>query len=418
MSTGYKHHFHFRNGVRQAMQPCFLEFFAGIGLVHLGLKASGWQCLYANDISAKKREMYLAEFPAADGYFHLADVWSTDEVVERIPEAALLATASFPCIDLSLAGRCKGLLGKDSSALFGFLKVMKKLKSRNRMPSCIMLENVAGLLTGRQGKDLEETCLAVSELGFYLDAFVIDAKHFTPQSRPRLFIVGFLEKLLPHQALFQQETGWEERLDNRKTACPSRLATAMRDIKLPTGWIALDLPALPPVQKDLIDYIDLDENQDWWDEATVNRHLGIAKEAHQKQIQDIQASGKTWAGTIFRRMREGAMRSEIRFDGLAGCLRTPKGGSGKQIVIAVQGGKVKMRWMSAIEYAKLQGAPSFNVNFPRNQALTGFADAVCVPVIEWIDKHVLSLVKDGAQPRSFHLPKNIPSQVQQLNLFT
>jgi DNA (cytosine-5)-methyltransferase 1 len=100
-------------------------------------------------------------------------------------------------------------------------------------------------------------------------------------------------------------------------------------------------------------------------------------------------------------MREGAMRSEIRFDGLAGCLRTPKGGSGKQIVIAVQGGKVKMRWMSAIEYAKLQGAPSFNVNFPRNQALTGFADAVCVPVIEWIDKHVLSFAKDGAELRSF-----------------
>lgn len=49
-----------------------------------------------------------------------------------------------------------------------------------------------------------------------------------------------------------------------------------------------------------------------------------------------------------------------------------------------------MRWMSAVEYARLQGAPDYKFNVRRNQALTGFADAVCVPVIEWIDRHVLA----------------------------
>ena len=43
------------------MQPGFLEFFAGIGLVHMGLRKSGWRCVYANDISEKKMEMYLHE---------------------------------------------------------------------------------------------------------------------------------------------------------------------------------------------------------------------------------------------------------------------------------------------------------------------------------------------------------------------
>jgi DNA (cytosine-5)-methyltransferase 1 len=84
------------------------------------------------------------------------------------------------------------------------------------------------------------------------------------------------------------------------------------------------------------------------------------------------------------------MRAEVRFDGLAGCLRTPRGGSAKQIVIAVKAGKLRMRWMSPREYARLQGVPDFPLVGTRIQQLWGFADAVCVPAIRWIDQHVIS----------------------------
>jgi site-specific DNA-cytosine methylase len=99
------------------MQPGFLEFFfAGIGLVHLGLKASGWRCVYANDISDKKKEMYLHEMPDAVAYYHCEDIWKTDSIVKRIKEPALLATAAFPCIDLSPAGHMKGMKGEQASS--------------------------------------------------------------------------------------------------------------------------------------------------------------------------------------------------------------------------------------------------------------------------------------------------------------
>ena len=85
-----------------------------------------------------------------------------------------------------------------------------------------------------------------------------------------------------------------------------------------------------------------------------------------------------------------------RFDGVAGCLRTPRGGSGKQIVVAIDRGSLRMRWMSPREYARLQGAPTFPLAANTIQNLFGFGDAVCVPVIQWIDEHVLSPVFAGA----------------------
>src|SRR5438477_4566152 len=88
-----------------------IEFFAGIRLTHLGLSSHGWKCVYANDIEPKKKRMYETCFGQANHY-HVEDVWETDEIVATIPRQRLdLATASFPCVDLSLAGNLKGLSG-------------------------------------------------------------------------------------------------------------------------------------------------------------------------------------------------------------------------------------------------------------------------------------------------------------------
>jgi DNA (cytosine-5)-methyltransferase 1 len=374
------------------MQPGFLEFFAGIGLVHMGLRQSGWRCVYANDISSKKKEMYLYQMPEASSYFHLEDIWKTDMIVERIKEPALLATASFPCIDLSLAGHMKGLKGDHSSTFYGFLQVMQRLKDQGRMPSLLMLENVTGLITGHEGKDFKEVCLAAANLGFLLDAFVIDAKHFVPQSRPRLFIIGVLESILPSGIPKSPEAEWWSRIQNRSGLSSSRLLKAIQKISLPTSWIAFDLPILPPQRRDISSVIDLDDEQDWWKDEAVSKHLDLMSTLHRQQVERIKNSGQLKVGTIFRRIREGKTRAEVRFDGLAGCLRTANGGSAKQIVIVVNRGGVKMRWMSAIEYARLQGAANYKFCVQRNQALTGFGDAVCVPVIDWIARHTFSLI--------------------------
>lgn len=372
-------------------QKTFLEFFAGIGLVHLGLQASGWKCVYANDISEKKEEMYRDQFPDA-GYFHREDIWNTNNLVGHVTERAALATASFPCVDLSVAGHMRGLEGDRSGTLFGFIKVMNRLNDRGLMPPMVMVENVIGLVSGKGGKDFQRACQSIASLGYYLDAVLVDAKHFVPQSRPRLFVIGTLPEIM--SATPQTPDAWEWEMASRNGTVSKKLYDAIKATKLPTGWVARHLPPLPSAKSNIAQLIDTDEDQAWWSEEEVEKHLKRTSESHYKELERLRCSGEMWVGTAFRRIREGTTRVEVRFDGIAGCLRTANGGSARQIVVLVSGVGLKMRWMTPREYARLQGVPDFNLQRGINQSLTGFGDGVCVPVIEWIDANVLSKIYD------------------------
>src|SRR3990172_8362277 len=87
------------------------EFFAGIGLMRLGLEQAGWNTVWANDIEEDKMKMYRGHFTDDEAHFHLGDVHEL--APNDIPTVAL-ATASFPCNDLSLAGARRGLSGQHS----------------------------------------------------------------------------------------------------------------------------------------------------------------------------------------------------------------------------------------------------------------------------------------------------------------
>jgi DNA (cytosine-5)-methyltransferase 1 len=198
-----------------------------------------------------------------------------------------------------------------------------------------------------------------------------------------------------------------------------RLREAMRKNSLPTGWIAFDLPELLPARGSLTDVIETGDNQAWWTEEEVNKHMTRTSEAHRQKIEWFRDSGQTWVSTMFRRIREGTTRVEARFDGIGGCLRTANGGSARQIVIFVRDHRIKMRWMSPREYARLQGAPDFNIQRGVNQSLTGFGDGVCVPVIEWIDQNILSVVAAQIGLEKVDAPSTIhPSKQITFNEFT
>jgi DNA (cytosine-5)-methyltransferase 1 len=373
----------------------FCEFFAGIGLVREGLASSGWSCLYANDIDPKKQQLYEGRF-GSDGHFHLGDVWKTDEVLARLLDRPFLATASFPCIDLSLAGHWRGFDGEHSSTFFGFARLLDAMGEQR--PKIVMLENVTGFITSQGGKDFELAVRALAELGYWIDAFVLDAKYFVPQSRPRVFVIGLHESIDPPQATRKSPLdwlmdGWTETVERaHKSIRPPKLVELMRSIDLPTGWAALGVPSPKGHRPDVAELIDLGDEQEWWEQAAILKHHDMMNDRHRKLVDDMLAAGKTFVGTIYRRKRTGKTRAEVRFDGMAGCLRTPRGGSGRPIVIVVNHGRLRMRWMSAREYARLQGAERFPLVRNTIQNLYGFGDAVCVPVIRWIDEHVLTPV--------------------------
>ena len=93
--------------------------------------------------------------------------------------------------------------------------------------------------------------------------------------------------------------------------------------------------------------------------------------------------------------------AELRTDGIAGCLRTPKGGSARQILLVAGHGDVNARLLTPRECARLMGADDFRLNVALNQALFGFGDAVCVPVVEWIANNYLNQLVPDATQRQF-----------------
>src|SRR5690606_36909112 len=155
------------------------EFFAGIGLMAEALEPRGFEIQWANDIERAKYDLYLANRPHAVDAFKLGDVRGI--LGEHVPLVEL-ATASFPCIDLSLAGNRKGLSGDQSGMFWEFTRILEQMGTRQ--PRAVLLENVHGFATSHGGKDLRLALERMTELGYSCDIIAINAKHFVPQSRP------------------------------------------------------------------------------------------------------------------------------------------------------------------------------------------------------------------------------------------
>jgi len=117
---------------------------------------------------------------------------------------------------------------------------------------------------------------------------------------------------------------------------------------------------------------------------------------NRKKLDAAKRAKTFFAGTAYRRTRpdengKKVQRLEIRFDGVAGCLRTPNGGSSRQTVILVEGGSVRSRLMTVRECARLMGAPdSFKLEVPYNDGYRAMGDAVVVPVTRWLTSHLLA----------------------------
>jgi len=356
------------------------EYFAGIGLVRMGLEPRGWRVIFANDISEKKYEMYKAFFPNAERHYKVQDVF--DLTSADIP-ASTLATCSFPCIDLSLAGNMKGIGGKHSSAFWGFLNAIKL--QGDGAPPIVLVENVPGWLYSNKGADFRLTVQALNELGYTCDVFTLDALRFTAQSRQRIFLVG---TRLPVPSVDINFLLRRHRSLASDTLRKSLLAN--EDL----NWFCTEFPLPPPLRKsglsEIIEQMDDNDNR-WWEADEVKRHFDMMSEAHKEMVTLLMNKSRSTYRTFYRRRREGQQRAEVRHDDVAGCLRTAVGGSGKQFLLKAGNGQLKMRTMTAREYARLQGVPDIcPITVNGVQALTGFGDAVCVPVITWIAKHALN----------------------------
>lgn len=361
----------------------YYEFFAGGGMARAGLGPE-WQCLFANDISTKKGNAYRANW--GDDHLWVGDVFKLQ--AKQLTAQVDLAWGSFPCQDLSLAGNGEGLNGDRSSAFWGFWKIIRGLNRAGRKPRMVVLENVYGTLTSHDGRDFEQIAKAVAAEGYVFGAVVMDAVHFVPQSRPRLFVIGIDAALsIPEETHANLPTpSWHP---DAVIRAYNRLPKAAKN-----AWRWWN-PPVPTQRVDTMDAIIEDEPEGvkWHTEEHTRKLLDMMSDVNRRKVMEAQRFGALKAGTIYRRTRNGVQRAEVRFDGIAGCLRTPAGGSSRQTIMVVNGANVRTRLISPREMARLMGLPEEYVLPDRyNDMYHLLGDGVVVPVVAHLRAHVLSPV--------------------------
>lgn len=350
-----------------------LEFFSGIGLARAGMERAGVSTVWANDLSADKCAIYRKQW----GSEGLSEQNIQDVKGETIP-AADIAWASSPCTDLSLAGKREGIVkGRESSAFFGFSKALREMGD-DRRPTAAVLENVIGLASSNNGDDLRAVIEEFNTLGYACDALALDARRWLPQSRPRMFVIA-MRGIIPHDAPLSSSLR------------PDSLSWIHADESLRTFVAPLpDVPELKTSGFTAIVEDMSDEDPRWWDEERVAKFMSSLTPIQEERIKDLRELPGLNARTAYRRTRNGVPRWEVRPDDIAGCLRTARGGSSIQAVVVSRNGQIRVRHMTGLEYARLQGAGDFDLTgFRESQIRYAFGDAVAVPAVEWLMSSVV-----------------------------
>ena len=364
----------------------FYEFFAGGGMARAGLGAE-WRCLFANDFDGKKAASYTANWGAE----HLLVCDVATLTAADLPGRADLAWASFPCQDLSLAGNGAGLAGGRSGSFWPFWGLMRQLVKERRVPRLVVLENVCGLLSSHGGKDFAALGNALAGDGWRFGAVVVNASHFLPQSRPRLFIIAARDNVPIPRAVEagKPETCWH----------PAALVKAYDALspKARRAWVWWRLPKPKPRRSTLADFIEeKPQGVTWHTKAETERLLGMMSALNLAKVDAAKKMRCRQVGTIYKRTRADVaggprkQRAEVRFDGVAGCLRTPVGGASRQTIMVVDGSRVRSRLLSPREAARLMGLPdSYKLPENYNEAYFLAGDGVAVPAVRFLAQHIL-----------------------------
>jgi len=355
----------------------FLDFFAGSGLVTEAAK-DAFDVVWANDIDPKKAAVYRANHGSE--HFALGSI----EGVKggELPEAEV-SWASFPCQDLSLAGNGAGIEGKRSGLVREWLRIYDEMPKK---PLVLAAENVVGLLSSGGGVHYRALHAELVKRGLKAGAFVLNASEFLPQSRPRVFIIACRADL--DTSKFESPlAGWAH-----------TKAVLAASAGLP-NWVFWKVP--PPMSSEplkLWDLVDWDAKTD--SEERAKRNLAMIAPSHQTRLLKELTNGFR-AAPGYKRTRAGKPVLELRFDGIAGCLRTPEGGSSRQVLVLRKNGVLATRLLTARETARLMGAPeSYRLPTNYNEAYKAMGDAVAVPVARHVATTLLNPLAHAIRAQS------------------
>ncbi len=349
----------------------FVDLFAGIGGIRMGFETHGGKCVFTSEWNEYAVRTYRANFP--DDHPVVGDITTINE--KDIPDHDVLL-AGFPCQPFSIAGVSKknalgrphGFLCETQGTLF--FDVARII--REKQPKAFLLENVKNLAS-HDGGNTYKTILGVlrDELGYNVYDKVIDGRHFVPQHRERIIIVGFREK-----------TGF--------------------------SWNALRLPDIsknPPRMRDILHPED----------GTEDHEHPFTEGTKATVAQKYVLSDHLW-----KYLRDYAARHKAKGNGfgfgivgtgdVARTLSARYYKDGSEILVSRGRGKNPRR-LTPRECSRLMGFDTgdrkFNIPVSDTQAYKQFGNAVVVPVIAEVARimkpHVMAL-KEAQESHVLQIP--------------
>jgi len=337
----------------------FVSLFAGIGGFDLGFEMAGMQCTYQVEINEHCRTVLSHHWP--DVTRSIANVKHFGKSTYREPVD--LICGGFPCQDVSVAGRRKGLDGEQSKLWFEFIRIVEELK-----PKWVVVENVPGLLSSNGGRDFAIILSGLGQCGYWWAYRILDAQYYgVPQRRRRVFIVGSLGNGCAPEILFEREGG---------------------------PW---DTPPGREARAEIADTIT----------ASFARHHGYSagKDSYPRNVV-YQCHGGNVGPMGTLRRGDGSVQSDVPF--IAKTLGSHQGrydldsiGAYIPIAFAWQQGvspnavfnhQVRVRRLTPLECERLQGFPNdwTAVNGMKDSArYRMLGNAVCVPVAEWLGRRIM-----------------------------
>ncbi len=177
----------------------FIDLFAGIGGIRLAYQNLGGKCVFTSEWDNYSKKTYEANF----GEVPFGDITKISE--KNIPDHDILL-GGFPCQPFSIAGvskknalgRAHGFLDETQGTLFFDIARIIAYKK----PKAFMLENVKNLVSHDKGKTFKVITKTLKELGYSIHYRIVDGKHFVPQHRERILIVGFREAIFQGKEKF------------------------------------------------------------------------------------------------------------------------------------------------------------------------------------------------------------------------
>ena len=310
----------------------FIDLFAGIGGIRLAFQNEGGKCVFTSEWDKFAKKTYEANF----GEVPFGDITKIRE--SDIPDHDILL-GGFPCQPFSIAGVSKknslgkshGFLDETQGTLF--FDVARIIKEKR--PKVFMLENVKNLISHDKKRTFEVIKKTLNELDYSIHFKILDGKHFVPQHRERIIIVGFDKKLFNGDENFQ-------------------------------------FPLMPPVSKSIDSILEIAPEEKYTLTDKLWNYLQTYADKHKAKgngfgfgMTDLKGISRTLSARYYK--------------------------DGSEILIP-QIGKNPRR-LTPRECARLMGYPdNYLIPVSDNQAYRQFGNSVIVPLISSVAKEILKVI--------------------------